>query len=57
MIGADLAENRTAKERAILDEVFVLTKQKAGAAPAYVMVRVIIASLIETRWLAAFGKN
>ncbi len=49
--------NRAAKERAILDEVFVLATQKVGVARACGMMQVIVASLIATRWLAAFGKN
>lgn len=52
-----LAENRTAKERAILDEVFMLATQKMDVARACGMMQVIVASLIATKWLAAFGKN
>lgn len=49
--------NRTAKERAILDEVFLLTTQKVGVVRACGMMQVLVASLIATRWLSAFGKN
>lgn len=52
-----LAENRTPKERAILDEVFQLKAQKEGAVPACMLMQRIIAMLLITGWPAAFGKN
>lgn len=53
-----LEAKRTNKERSILDEIFVLIARKSGKAGfASVVIQQIIASLIATRWLAAFGKN